>query len=162
MAATIRLAAIGDANLLAKLNGFVQDVHLEHRPDHFKPTQIAELAGWYRSLLEKSTSRMWIAEQRGVPAGYILAILQHRPETPFAQDRRWCEIDQITVDPKFRRQGIARSLVLKAVADARAEGIHQIEVASWSFNEETHKVFRRLGFAPKIVHFELNAGRERP
>lgn len=157
MAAIIRAAAIGDEKLLAKLSTFAQDVHLERRPEHFKPTKIPELAAWYRSLLESPTARVWIAEDTGLPVGYVLAILHHLPETPFTQDRQWCEIDQIAVDPSYRRQGVARSLILKVLATARAEGILQIEAASWSFNEEAHQAFRRLGFAPKTVRFELKA-----
>ena len=150
MTATIRSAAIGDEEALAKLNGFVQALHLAQRPDHFKPTQIQELADWYKSLLEKPTARLWIAEEEGLPIGYVLAILHNAHETPFTQDRRWCEIDQIAVDPKFRsRQGVARSLAFHAIDEARAEGIHQVEAASWSFNEETHEVFSPTGVRTK-------------
>ena len=116
MTATIRAAEIGDEELLAKLNRFVQDVHLVQRSDHFRPTQA--------------------------------------PPNPFCRARRWCEIDQIAVDPKYRRRGIGRSLILKAIAEARTEGIRDIEATSWSFNEETHEMFRRLGFSPKTVRFE--------
>ena len=157
MTATIRNALVGDEELLAKLNAFVQDVHLERRPDDFKPTTILELAGWYRSLLKQSTARTWIAEDEGLPVGYILTILHQRTDTPFSPERRWCEIDQIAVDPKYRRRGIARSLILKAIADVRADGIRHIEATSWSFNHDTHEVLRRLGFVPKTVRFELKA-----
>jgi GNAT superfamily N-acetyltransferase len=157
MIATIRTAIVGDEELLAKLNSFVHDLHVVRRPDHFKPAQVSELAGWYRSLLERSTARMWIAENEGNPVGYVLAIVHHVPENPFCQARHWCEIDQIAVDPNYRRQGIARSLVLKAIAEARIEGIRDIEATCWSFNNETHEVFQGLGFVPKTVRFELES-----
>ena len=153
--ATIRAAVIGDEDLLARLNSFVQDLHVERRPDHFKPTQLPELVAWYKSLLEKKTARMWIAEEQGRPVGYVLAMFQHVPANPFTQARDWCEIDQIAVDSTHRRRGIARSLVLKTIAEARAAGIQKVEAASWSFNEETHEMFRHLGFKPKTVRFEF-------
>jgi GNAT superfamily N-acetyltransferase len=154
---TIRAAVIGDEELLAKLNSFVQEFHLQCRPDHFKRTQLPELAGWYKALLERPTTRVWIAEEEGRPVGYVLGILQHLSENPFTQARAWLEIDQIAVDSNHRRRGIGRALVLKAIAEARAEGIQRVEAVSWSFNEDTHAVFRRLGFAPKTVRFELEA-----
>ena len=157
MTATIRNAVAGDEELLAKLNGFVQDIHLEQRPDDFKPTTIPELAGWYRSLLERPTARMWIAEEGGLPVGYILAIVHQRADNPFCPDRHWCELDQIAVDPKYRRQGIGRSLILRAIAEVTADGIRDIEATSWSFNQVTHVVLRRLGFVPKTVRFELKS-----
>jgi ribosomal protein S18 acetylase RimI-like enzyme len=79
------------------------------------------------------------------------------PRTRSGRARHWCEIDQIAVDPNYRRRGIARSLNLKAIAEIRTEGIRDIEATSWFFNEETHEVFRRLGFLPKTVRFEFKS-----
>ena len=152
---TIRAAVIGDEELLAKLNSLVQDLHLQRRPDHFRHTELSERAGWYKSLLEEPTARMWIAEEQGTPVGYVLAVFHRLPENPFTQARAWCEIDQIAVDSNHRRRGIGRALVLKAIAEVRAEGIQRVEATSWAFNEETQEVFRRLGFTPKTVRFEL-------
>jgi len=155
MSTNIRPATIGDEALLASLNGFVQELHLGSRPDHFRSTQSAELVTWYRSLLEKSTTRIWIAEEDGSPVGYLLAILHQAPENPFVRARRWCEIDQVAVDPRRRRRGIARALILSALSWAKKEGIPQTEAASWSFNDGAHEVLRRLGFVPKTTRFEF-------
>ena len=156
MSVNIRRAVIGDEGLLASLNRFVQQVHLANRPDHFRPTQPAELATWYRSLLEQRSTRVWIAERNGLPVGYILAIVHDTSENPFVRARRWCEIDQVAVDPDWRRQGIAHALILNAVSEAKSEGI-SVEATSWSFNEGAHEVFRRLGFVPKTIRFELKS-----
>jgi ribosomal protein S18 acetylase RimI-like enzyme len=155
MSTNIRPAAIGDEALLARLNHFVQELHVAKRPDHFRPTQPIELADWYRSLLERPTTRLWIAEEGGLAVGYLLAIEHQAPESPIVRARRWCEIDQVAVDPERRRRGIARALILHAVSSAQADGIAQIEAASWSFNAGAHELFRRLGFMPKTTRFEL-------
>jgi GNAT superfamily N-acetyltransferase len=156
MSANIRRAAIGDEVLLASLNRFVQQLHLAKRSDHFRPTQSAELATWYRSLLEQPATRVWIAERDGLPVGYVLAIVRELSETPFVRARRWCEIDQVAVNPDWRRTGIATALILNAVSEAKSEGI-PVEVTSWSFNESAHEVFRRLGFVPKTIRLELTS-----
>src|SRR5262245_31605296 len=132
---TIRIADIGDAKVLAKLNAFVQELHLKHRPDHFKETGVSKLEAWYESLLERPTTRAWIAEAQGRPVGYLLAILRDVPENPFTKARAWLEVDQIAVDPNYRRQGVARALVSKAIAYAHEEGADRIEASSWSFNQ---------------------------
>ena len=157
MSATIRNAIVGDEGLLARLNALVQDVHLEKRPADFKATDISALAAWYRSLLEASTARAWIAEQEGVPIGYILAVVYRRTDNPFSPARQWWEIDQIAVGPKFRRQGVGRALMLKAISEAKRFGITKIEATSWAFNQETHALLRQVGFVPMSVRFELSA-----
>jgi hypothetical protein len=45
-----------------------------------------------------------IAEEAGAAVGYVLTMVQERPENPFCRSRRWCEIDQIAVDPGSRRR----------------------------------------------------------
>jgi GNAT superfamily N-acetyltransferase len=157
MSTNIRQAAIGDEALLAGLNRFVQELHIAGRPEHFKPTQSEELARWYRSLLEQPATRIWIAEEDGLPVGYLLALVHEAPENPFARARRWCEIDQLAVEPSRRKRGIARALILSVISAAKAEGILDIEAASWSFNDGAHEVFRRLGFVPKTTRFEVKS-----
>jgi GNAT superfamily N-acetyltransferase len=156
MSVNIRRAAVGDEVLLASLNRFVQQLHLEHRPDHFKATQSTELAAWYRSRLEQPSTRVWIAERDGLPVGYVLVIVHQASENPFVRARRWCEIDQAAVDPDCRRTGIASALIRHAVSEANSEGV-AVEAASWSFNESAHELFRQLGFVPKTIRFELKS-----
>jgi GNAT superfamily N-acetyltransferase len=98
---------------------------------------------------------IWIAEEDGVPVGYLLALLHERAENPFCQARRWCEIDQIAVDDKWRRRGIARTLVQRLCAEVRGRAIRDVEMSAWSFNEAAHYAFRRLGFAPHVIRFGL-------
>jgi hypothetical protein len=71
MTATIRPAVIGDEELLAKLNGFVQDLHLARR---------------------RTTSKQHRVQNQ--PAGI------GRSWNPYCQVRRWCDIDHIAVDRK--------------------------------------------------------------
>ena len=154
---TIRTADIGDGKVLAKLNAFVQEIHLQHRSDDFKETSLPKLEAWYESLLERPTTKAWIAETSGQPVGYVLAISRDLPETPFTKARAFLEVDQLAVDPNYRRQGVARALVSKAITYAQEEGIDRIEASSWSFNQEAHCLFGHLGFVPKIIRFELDA-----
>jgi ribosomal protein S18 acetylase RimI-like enzyme len=155
MSTNIRSAVVGDEVVLARLNRFAQDLHVERRPDLFRAAAVQEVAAWFRSRLADPATRAWLAEDQAAPIGYLIAVLHDRPQDPFTVARRFCEIDQIAVDPTRRGQGLARALMVKALADARAEGIHEIEATSWSFNDSAHAMFRRLGFVPKTVRFEL-------
>ena len=155
MSANVRPAVVGDEESLAILNGAVHELHVAHRPQYFKPTRAPDVSAWFKSLLEKPTVLAWVAEADGVAIGYVLALLHERAENPFCPARRWCEIDQIAVDQKWRRRGIARVLVQRVLAEVRARGILEVELSSWAFNEDAHRAFRRLGFAPNLVRFGL-------
>src|SRR5262252_756715 len=108
--ATIRTADIGDGKVLAKLNAFVQELHLQNRRDHFQETSLPMLEAWYESLLQEPTARAWIAEVKGEPVGYVLALCRDLPANPFTKGRAWLEVEQLAVDPNYRRQGVGREL----------------------------------------------------
>jgi GNAT superfamily N-acetyltransferase len=151
--AAIRRAARGDEGALAELNAFVQELHVLGNPAYFKPSVHEEVSAWFRSLLEKSTVKIWIAEGDGVPVGFASTFLHERAENAFCRSRRWLEIDQIGVRPEWRRKGIARALVQVVLGAAKAESVHDVELSSWVFNDGAHEAFRRLGFTPRVVRF---------
>jgi GNAT superfamily N-acetyltransferase len=151
---TVRAAVGGDAQTLAALSRFVHELHLARRPDYFKPLRVEEAAAWYRARLDEPTTAAWIAEEDGVPIGYVLAFFRERGEETFRRRRRWCEIDQIAVDPARRRHGIGRALVAAALAEATKRGMRDVELSSWAFNTDAHAMFRQLGFEPRVVGFE--------
>ena len=151
----VRVAVVGDASALAALNRFVHETHLARRPDYFRPTRLEEVTAWFGTLLGKPTTAAWIAEEGAVPIGFVLAFFEERPENPFRRARRWCEIDQIAVDPARRRRGVGRALMAAALDEARARGIADVELFSWAFNTDAHAMFRGLGFEPRIIRFEL-------
>ncbi len=155
MMISVRRAGRGDAELLAGLNAFVQELHSARMPDRFKPADPFAAAEWFRTMMEDPRARAWMAEVEGTPAGYVLSVCYDRAENPFCFRREYCEIDQISVVPEFRRRGVARALVGAVLAEARSNGIVEIVLNSWSFNAGAHEAFRALGFAPEIVRFRL-------
>ena len=154
MSVSIRAAVLGDVQGLTILNGFVQDLHVARRPDSFKPSTQEEVVDWFSRLLRSTSARMWIAEEAGAAVGYVLTMVQERPESPFCRPRRWCEIDQIAVDPDSRRKGVATALIQKALTEAAAEGFAEVELCTWSFNVEAQSLFKKFGFEPKFLRWE--------
>ncbi|KPK48196.1 MAG: hypothetical protein AMS22_15725 [Thiotrichales bacterium SG8_50] len=155
MVSKIRHADLGDEKYLTDLNAIVHELHQTQRPDFFKSTNPVEVIDWFRSLLQKPTVRIWIAEENGSPIGYILAHFHEQSENPFCLARRWCEIDQIAVHPDFQNTGIGRTLIKKVITEAREEEIRDIELSVWYFNEQARLAFAHLGFIPKVIRYEL-------
>jgi len=143
---------------LARLNATLHAEHLRARPDFFKPTRSEEVAGWFRALLEKPTTRCWIAEIAGDAVGYLLMREHQRPENTFCLARHWHEIDHVGVEAAFRGRGIGRTLVQTALAAAAASGAEDVELASWSFNSDAHAMFQRCGFVARLLRFDRPVG----
>jgi len=153
----VRPAVPGDEPALTALNRFAHEMHLARRPDYFRATRADEAAAWFRDLLDKPTTAAWVAEEGGAPIGFVLAFFHERAENPFRRERRWCEIDQIAVDPAWRRRGVGGALMGAALEAARARGVRDVELSSWAFNTDAHALFRRFGFEPRVVGFERRA-----
>lgn len=150
----IRAGVASDAECLARLNAGVHAAHLRERPEFFRATDAGELGEWFRELLFKATTRCWIASVEEQAAGYLLMREHQRAATVFCRARHWHEIEQIGVETQFRRRGIGRALLERALAAAAATGARDVELASWSFNRDAHALFERCGFAPRLLRFD--------
>ena len=97
---------------------------------------------------------MWIAEAEGTPAGFAVSSLRERPENALCRAQRYCELEEVCVAPAARRKGVARALVERVIAEARARGIDDIQLVCWAFNAEAQAAFAALGFEPLSVRFQ--------
>jgi ribosomal protein S18 acetylase RimI-like enzyme len=150
---TIRRANDGDVDSLVGLCAVVQDLHATAIPDFFKQADRKAYAHWFREMLARTDVTAWVASSNDVIVGYALAAVVSRLETPFSVARSFYQLDQISVSPDCRRKGVARALVERVVDDARARGLHEVELTAWSFNAAAHAAFEALGFRPMVVRF---------
>ena len=158
MSVNVRQATVDDVEALVALCRCVQELHLAHRPDHFKDADAHSFAEWFNSKLRDHAVRAWIAESDGHAVGYVLAITHNRPANAFCFAHQFGEIEQIAVLPDYRRKGIARRLVHHVLEYLQSQDISDIELTSWSFNSDAHVAFRALGFRDKTIRFERKHG----
>jgi RimJ/RimL family protein N-acetyltransferase len=78
-------------------------------------------------------------------------------------DATTSEIHRLYVDGHLRGRGIGRLLVEEALAWSRAEGLRRIVLWSDTRFEQSHRLYRRLGFeqlGERTVPGDINASRE--
>lgn len=92
----------------------------------------------YRYVGEFTPQRWRLVEQAGDDLGVIL--VNDRPDT------RAREIVYLGVVPEARRQGIARSLIEAALAEAAADGLDAVLTTADAENAAAVSLYRRLGF----------------
>jgi GNAT superfamily N-acetyltransferase len=153
MELTIRPAVASDTQVLAELHSHVHTLHVANSPQHFKPVAHDDVVAWFNEVIEKPTARIWIAEEEGVPLGYVCTFRHEREENIFSHARRWMEIDQVAVSPQRRRSGVGRALIEHVLRSAYSEGFVDVELTTWAFNSDAVAAFRSLGFAPKYSRY---------
>jgi GNAT superfamily N-acetyltransferase len=151
----IRRATEADAALICELARAVQEIHVVARPDIFKPLEInAEMLALTRARLSGENDYFYIAEIDGHAVGYAYAQIIERPPNPFTYPITSVLVDQISVNPEYRGQGIGAALMEQVYALAREKDVRRISLAVWSFNQDAVRFYEREGFSVYNVRME--------
>ncbi|MGE5643752.1 MAG: N-acetyltransferase family protein [Byssovorax cruenta] len=143
----IRPATHLDAAILSHLSLDVQRLHAEHHPGIFKMPENEDFAvSFFEETLTDPVVYAFLAEENGNAVGCILCKLIERLESPFTFAARTLLIDQISVRPDARGQGVGTALMHQAEALANELSVQRIHLDSWDFNLDAHAFFERMGY----------------
>jgi diamine N-acetyltransferase len=149
-----RPATSSDVLTLSSLARDVQRLHAEHHPGIFKlPASEDFAAPFFEEMLADQAVRIFIAEDEGDAAGYIVCKLIERPENPFTYAARTLLVDQISVRPEARGRGVGRALMKQAEVLGRELNVARIHLDSWDFNLGAHSFFERMGYQKFTFRF---------
>jgi GNAT superfamily N-acetyltransferase len=152
MARSVRSAGIGDAEVLARLNRPVQQLHARLYPRLFKSaSDEMEVAGFFARIVAVACNEIGICEKDGKPLGYIWSERQQRAETPFSVATARLYIHHVSVIEEARRQGVASSLLNWALQRARDDGIDAFALDHWVANEDARAFFSQRGFTAERI-----------
>ncbi len=144
----IKLASTKDIKDLILLNSFVQQIHFDKYPTHFKPVESVqrEASGFFEYLINAKNNYLFIALKDKKSVGYIWFTLDDIKENPFKRARKQLYIHQIVVHNQHRHQSVGKLLMSQTNKIAQQNDISHIEIDSWSFNNEAHEFFKKFGF----------------
>ncbi len=151
----VRFATDADIARVNELRRQVNDLHVQCRPDMFKPGFDAQLQAQAVTLLHSDDHAILVAERDGAIYGMACVDYVDRPETAYSRARRYCHVQELAVDAAHRRQGVARELFEFMRADARARGFARMELDVWSFNAGAVEFYEAMGFAAYRQLMEL-------
>jgi diamine N-acetyltransferase len=143
-----RTALLEDIALLTQLNQSVHQIHVDAHPELFKPVSPDDpaLLLFYHDMIDDPNTVVYIVEVDGTGAGYIIARMTYRPENVFSHPLRAIYIDQIAVNPQYRKQGCGEALIQAVFALAKKENVSRVLLDVWDFNENAQQFFARMGF----------------
>jgi N-acetylglutamate synthase-like GNAT family acetyltransferase len=107
------------------------------------PVDRSSYARGLAEVLADPRQRMLVAEVGGRIAGTLTVIvipnLSHRGSP-------WAVVENVIVDRRYRRRGVARDLVAAAIRRARAAGCYKVGLTSNLSRREAHRFYAGLGF----------------
>ena len=151
----IRFAEAEDLKRVNELRKQVNDLHVNGRPDVFKPGFPQELQDYVLSIFRDPLKKIIVCEEGGTLCAF--AVLSHvtRPENPYMKERDYLDIDEFCVDEAFRRQGIATEMIHFIRAYAKDEGFDRIELNMWEFNQGALEFYEAVGFHTYRRYMEM-------
>lgn len=152
---TVRVAREEDLLRINELRKEVNDLHVEGKPDTFKPGFPPELRDYIFEIFRDPGKKIVAAELNGKICGF--AVLNHivRPETPFMYVRDFLDVDEFGVDHEFRRQGVAAAMICFIRDYAKAQGFRKLELNMWEFNRGALAFYEAAGFATYRRYMEM-------
>ena len=142
----VRYAKREDLSRVNELRRQVNDLHVEGRPDIFKPGFSQELQDFLYKIFESDNMDVIVAERGGVICGFACVQYVDKPESPYSYARRFYDVDEFCVDARFRRQGVATELIDFIKQQAKAKGFDRVELNMWEFNEDARAFYEAVGF----------------
>ena len=151
----IRFAKEDELERINVLRKQVNDLHVEGRPDVFKPGFNEELQNYVYYIFKDPEQKIVVADKDGEICGF--AILHHiyKPENPFMKVRDFLDIDEFCVDEKHRREAIATAMVEFIKNFAIEQGYHRLELNMWEFNQDALAFYEAAGFETFRRYMEM-------
>ncbi len=151
----IRFARESELDRINELRKQVNDIHVEGKPEVFKPGFSQELRDYIHEIWSDPEKAIIVADIDGKICGF--AILNHinRPENPFMKERDFLDVDEFCVDRDCRRQGIASKLIAFIKNHAKERGFSRIELNMWEFNQDALAFYEAVGFETYRRYMEM-------
>jgi ribosomal protein S18 acetylase RimI-like enzyme len=142
----VRFAKESELDRVNELRKQVNDIHVEGKPEVFKPGFGEELRDFVNVIWNDPEQQIVVAEDDGVICGF--AVLHHinKPENPFMKERDFIDIDEFCVDKDHRRKGAASAMVSFIKEFAKEKGFSRIELNMWEFNQDALAFYETAGF----------------
>ncbi len=151
----VRYAKREDLPRVNELRRQVNDLHVEGRPDVFKPGFNQMMQDFLYTIFESDNMDVIVAERENVICGFACVQYVRKPESPYSFARHFYDVDEFCVDGAFRRQGIATELIDFIKQEAKVKGFDRVELNMWEFNDGARAFYESVGFKTYRRYMEM-------
>lgn len=142
----IRSAKREELETVNKIRKQVNDIHVNGRSDMFREDGWQFIEPFIYSRFDEENSDVIIAAIDDVIVGFAVVQYITKSESPFGKARKYFHIEEFGVDEKFRRKGIATSIIDFAKKEAKKNGFIRLELDMWEFNDGALAFYESVGF----------------
>lgn len=148
----IRRLTLQDYDQLFHLYQQLDAMHIHARPDYFVHREDLYPKDTYLHNLEYPGCVDFGVFEDDKLIGFAGATLWN--ESGMVKGLKTVCLDNIYVQPEYRRRGIAARLFAEIEAWAREQGAVRLDLHTWEFNQGAIALYREMGMVPQRYVFE--------
>lgn len=148
----IRNATINDWEAVIKIMNQVQNMHIEWRPDIYKPNNNIIPIDTFEKIVNDNT--FFVAEADGIVVGIMEIIFQHIENSSLVT-RNIIFIDSMAVDENYRGIGIGHLFFEKVKQIKEQKHFDGIELQVNAKNKAAYEMYLKYGFLEQSINMEL-------
>ena len=152
MEVIVRLPRLQDYERVSQIMDQVQQLHVEWRPDVYKPVSPLITMDLFEAILKDGN--WYVAEADGVVVG-ILELMKRHVESPAQVTKDVLFISTMAIDEKYRGKGIGHLFFEKVKQLKQEKGYDTIELQVNAKNRLAYEMYRKYGFTEKSINMEL-------
>lgn len=152
MEVIVRSPRLQDYERVSKIMDQVQQLHVEWRPDVYKPASPLITMDMFEAILKDEN--WYVAEADGVVVG-VLELMKRHVESPAQVMKDVLFISTMAVDEKYRGKGIGHLFFEKVKRLKQEKGYDTIELQVNAKNRLAYEMYRKYGFTEKSINMEL-------
>ena len=152
---TVRFAAEQDLPAVNRLRREVNDLHVEGRPETFKPGFCPELENYIYTVMAAPALDVVVAEEAGEICGFAVIHEIRKPENPYKLADQFLDIDEFGVAASHRRRGVGTALIDFCKTVAKERGFDRLELNMWEFNRGALAFYEAAGFTTYRRYMEI-------
>ena len=146
MSITVRRADREELERVNELRKMVNEIHVNGRPDVFRPGFCDELRQHVYEKYDADNSDVLVVILDDAICGFAIVEYIERLQSPYNNARKFYHIEEFGVDESARRKGIASALIDFMKEDALRRGYKKIELDMWEFNDGALSFYENVGF----------------
>jgi aminoglycoside 3-N-acetyltransferase I len=129
--------------------------HCEENPDMYRMKEFVEYPAekWLTRILYHPKNIVLVADYEGKVVGTVRGQIEKWPN--WYTFKHIMYVDDVVVDPKFRRKGIATNLVKTIRKIAKEKGVDRLYSKVYNFNKHSSLLFQKVGFKDKYAYYFL-------
>lgn len=152
MKVRIRIAKKVDYESVSNIMSQVQDMHVEWRPDIYKPNDNLIPEDVFEKIIENGT--FYVAEINDMVVGVLEIVFRHI-ESPAHVTRDVIFIDTMAIDENFRGMGIGHQMFDFLKKKKQEKNLDAIELQVNARNRAAYEMYQKCGFTEKSINMEL-------